>query len=92
MNVTRNDISHQRMNGWLQMVPDGHTLWVRGQGIEQPVIFYTQQDNRPHELVIRRVTEDTVLGYLLVPAQTGGDNSVSTAGNTQVSYSAVPTR
>ncbi|OFV97216.1 MAG: hypothetical protein A3F68_03805 [Acidobacteria bacterium RIFCSPLOWO2_12_FULL_54_10] len=71
LTVTGADVSYQRVNGWLWLVPDGRTLWVRGQGIQQPVIFYTQQDNRPYELVFTRVTENGAVGYLLVPDRAG---------------------
>ena len=71
LTVTGVDVSYQRINGWLRLAPDGRTLWVRGQGIQQPVIFYTQQDSRPYELVFTRVTENGAVGYLLVPDRAG---------------------
>jgi len=69
LTVKKTNVSYQRVEGWVQLVPDGRTLWVRGQGIQQPLIFYTQQDTRPYELVFTRVTKDAALGYLMVPNQ-----------------------
>ena len=71
LTVTGADVSYQRVNGWLRLLPEGRTLWVQGQGIQQPVIFYAQQDNRPYELVFTRVTENGAVGYLLIPEQGG---------------------
>ncbi|MBI1955411.1 MAG: hypothetical protein HYS38_03360 [Acidobacteria bacterium] len=71
LTVTGADVSYQRVNGWLRLAPEGRTLWVRDQGIQQPVIFYTQQDSRPYELIFTRVTENGAVGYLLVPDQAG---------------------
>ena len=71
LTVTGADIVYQRVNGWLRLAPDGRTLWARDQGIQQPAFFYTQQDDRPYELVFTRVTENGAVGYLLVPDRAG---------------------
>ena len=49
------------------MIPDGRILWIRGQGIQQPVRFYSHKDERPYELVFTRVSKDSAVGYLLMP-------------------------
>lgn len=67
LTINRTDIARQTVNGWIQLVPDARTLWVTNQKIQQPMIFYTQQDSRPHELVITRVAGGSAVGYLLVP-------------------------
>lgn len=71
LHITRTDPSHQSVDGWLQLSADGHFLWVRAQGIERPVTFYSGKDSRPQELVFTRVNKDSILGYLLVPAEMG---------------------
>lgn len=70
MTVTRTDVRHQRFKGWVVLSPEGRTLWVERQGILQPMVFYRQQDGGRCELVVTHVTEDSVVGYLLVPAGT----------------------
>ena len=95
LKLTKTNVDNQRVDGYVQLVPDGHTLWVRGQGIEQPVVFFSQKDNRARELVFTRVSKDDVVGYLLVPVPVpdrGSPSSASAAGesNKQLSYSAPP--
>ena len=40
-------------------MPDRKTIWIHSRGIQQPVTFYSQGDERPRELVITRVNEST---------------------------------
>ena len=62
------NVSYQRVeDGWVQVVPDGRFLWIRSQGIQQPMVFYTQQDSRPYQLVFTRITRDGAVGYLVHP-------------------------
>ena len=67
LTIKQTDVARQTVDGWVQLVPDARTLWVSNQKIQQPMIFYTQQDSRPHELVIMRVADGSAVGYLLVP-------------------------
>jgi len=62
------NVPYQRVEeGWVQVVPDGRFLWIRSQGIQQPMVFYTQQDSRPYQLVFTRITRDGAVGYLVHP-------------------------
>lgn len=70
MRVTGTDVRHQRFKGWVRLVPEGRTLWVDQQGILQPVVLYRQQDGGRCELIVTRVAENSVVGYVLVPAGT----------------------
>ncbi len=65
--VSHTDILHQRFDGWVWLMPDRRTIWVHGRGLQQPLTFFNQGDDRPRELVVTRVTKYSVLGYLLVP-------------------------
>lgn len=67
VHITRTDPSYQRYGAWVSLTPDGRTLWVERHGIEQPVVFYRQQDGERCELVVTRVARDSVVGYLLLP-------------------------
>lgn len=66
LRVTKTNVSHQRVKGWLWLMPDRRTLWVRELGIQQPLVFYHKHSEAPNELVITRVTKDAVIGYFLL--------------------------
>lgn len=69
--ITRTDARYRRFDGWLWLLPDRRTVWVRGQSVQRPVVFYSKRDSRPHELVITQVTKDGVAGYLMLPGRRG---------------------
>ncbi len=89
LHVSRTDISHRRFDGWMWVLPEHRTVWVRSQGAQQPVVFYSKLDNRPHELVVTQVTKKAVIGYLLVPRNIPPDGTLTAgARNTAPSPSA----
>ena len=62
------NVPYQRIEeGWVHVVADGRILWIRSQGVQQPMIFYTQQDSRPYQLVFTRILRDGAVGYLVHP-------------------------
>ncbi|HWP84606.1 MAG TPA: hypothetical protein VNN17_05415 [Terriglobia bacterium] len=65
------NVSHQQVEGRLHLIADGRILWIRGQGIQQPVRFYSRKDDRPYEVVFTRVSKDGAIGYVLAPAADG---------------------
>jgi len=73
LSVTGTDVSHRRITGWMWVMPDRRTIWLHGQGAQQPVVFYGYADGKRRELVITNVTRDSVTGYLLLP----GDSDTS---------------
>lgn len=77
LNVTRTDISHRRVSGWMWVMPDRRTIWLRAQGAQQPVVFYGSQDGKRRELVITNVTKDSVTGYVLLPGEGHGTVAAS---------------
>jgi sortase A len=60
--VTTIDASARRVNGWLWVLPDKRTIWLRNQPVKEPVVFY--QDGRKRELTIADVTGTLASGYL----------------------------
>lgn len=68
LRVTSADVSYQRVKGWLWLLPDRRTLWVRNLQAQQALVFYLRGSETPHELVIPQVTRGGVAGYLLLPA------------------------
>lgn len=75
LRITGTNVSHQRASGWMWLLPDRKTLWVRELGIQQPFTFYRKDGGGPAELVITTVTPGSVAGYLLLPAGQGFDAS-----------------
>lgn len=72
LGVTSTDVTYKRVNGWMKVKPDQRTIWLNGQGAQEPVIFYGNKDGLKRELVITTVTRDKVTGYLLMPKQAPG--------------------
>jgi hypothetical protein len=71
LRITKTNVRRQEVDGWLWLMPDRRTLWVRDLGLLQPLIFYHEDSEQPNELVITRVTRNSVIGYVLLPA--GGE-------------------
>jgi hypothetical protein len=67
LGITGTDVSHRRVTGWMWVLPDRRTIWLRSQGAQQPVVFYGVRDRKRRELVITNVTRDSISGYLLLP-------------------------
>lgn len=67
LDVSHTDVLHQRYDGYVWVMPDRRTVWVRSQGLQKPLVFYSKADERPRELVVTRVTKNSIVGYLLLP-------------------------
>lgn len=61
--VDDTDPDSQVVKGWLWVMPDRHTIWLKDQPAHQPLVFYQSGERR--ELMITRVTDSSVTGYLL---------------------------
>jgi len=80
LGVTGTDISHRRITGWMWIMPDRRTIWLRGQGAQQPVVFYNR-DGKRSELVITNVAKNSVSGYLILPAYGSDVSAPSSKGD-----------
>jgi LPXTG-site transpeptidase (sortase) family protein len=69
LGVTQTDAIDKSVNGWMWVMPDRRTIWLRDHNAQDPVIFYGDKDGRKRELLITNVTDSSVAGYLLLPAQ-----------------------
>jgi hypothetical protein len=74
--IDRTDVRRRRFGGWIRLIPEGRTLWIRDQSVQQPVVFYSAPDQKPRELVITNVNRDAVAGYLLLPRLNDGIDDV----------------
>jgi sortase A len=62
LGLTQTELSGQRVNGWMWIMPERRTIWLRDQGVQDPIEFY--QDGELRELVITNVTSSSITGYL----------------------------
>jgi len=69
LGVTGIERAHLRVNGWIWVMPDRRTIWLREQSAREPVIFYGYRDGKQRELVITSVATNSVKGYLLLPEE-----------------------
>jgi hypothetical protein len=67
LGVTGVDVARRRVDGWMWIMPDRRTVWLRRQDAAQPVVFHSSADGRRREVVFTRVTTSGVAGYLLLP-------------------------
>ncbi|HKW97332.1 MAG TPA: hypothetical protein VJN43_06330 [Bryobacteraceae bacterium] len=80
LSVTGTDTGYRRVSGWIWLMPDRRTIWLRDQAAQEPVVFYGYPDGKRRELVITNVAKDSVTGFLLVPADiSSGLNAALTA-------------
>lgn len=68
MRITGTNVGLQAYNGWVQLLPEGRTVWVRSQSVNRPVRVYHKEGGQPYEIVITDVGRDFALGYLLLPS------------------------
>ena len=72
LTVLKTDVSYQRFEGYVSLTSEGRTLWLRKTGLRQATSFYSEQADRPYDLVVTGVNRDGVVGYLLVPNASQG--------------------
>jgi sortase A len=60
--VDDTDADAGAVNGWLWIMPDRRTIWLKDQPAEEPLIFY--QNGKRRELMITHVTSTSIAGYL----------------------------
>lgn len=67
LGLTGTDPYAREIDGWMWLMPDRRTIWLRAKGTHSPEVFYSGADGLRRELRITRVTDQSVSGYLLVP-------------------------
>jgi sortase A len=67
--LTSADASGHRVYGWMWIMPERRTIRLKNQDARKPVIFYPGHDGKRRELVITRVSRNSVTGCLLLPSQ-----------------------
>jgi sortase A len=69
LGVTGTDVTSESVDGWMWLMPDRRTIWLRNQGAREPVVFYGHEDGKRRELLITSVSRDSATGYLLLPEE-----------------------
>jgi sortase A len=64
--ITDTNAGDRRVNGWMWLLADRRTIWLRDQSTSDPVVFYSAGDGRRHELRITQVTPNSATGYYRV--------------------------
>ena len=67
LGLTWADPYTHEVSGWMWVMPDRRTIWLRSQSSRQPVVFYGREDGRKRELHITHVNANSISGYLLLP-------------------------
>jgi LPXTG-site transpeptidase (sortase) family protein len=65
LGLTSTDSSDKSADGWMWVLPDRRTIWLRSLHVHEPLIFYEDSDGRRRELVLTAVSENTIRGYLV---------------------------
>jgi LPXTG-site transpeptidase (sortase) family protein len=74
--LSSTDPTGHTVNGWLWVMPDRRTIWLRDVDTRHPLYFY--QDGEKRELVITSVARTSAKGYLVAhPARAALDGAVS---------------
>jgi sortase A len=63
------DPSSDTVTGWLWVMPEKRTIWLRHTEKREPIFF--EQDGRTRELLITGVTNGSAKGYMVVPPDRG---------------------
>jgi hypothetical protein len=79
LGITGTDVTHRYVTGWMWVLPDRRTIWLKNQNANQPVTYYGYGDGKKRELVITGVTHDSAVGYLLLPGESDGGKQVAAA-------------
>ena len=65
LTITRTDVAHQRVDGWLQVA--GRFVWLHDAHAQQPIPFTSDGEQRAYQLMFTRVGYGAATGYVLVP-------------------------
>jgi hypothetical protein len=70
LGLNSTDSTDKSADGWMWVMPDRRTIWLRSLHVREPLIFYEDSDGRRRELVLTAVSENTIRGYLVTDNST----------------------
>jgi sortase A len=62
--VTGTDAASHQLTGWMWLMPDRRTIWLRNHRADEPVVFYSIRDGKRRELRLTSITGSSAEGYL----------------------------
>jgi chaperonin cofactor prefoldin len=77
LQVDGTNVSYQRVDGSIWVIPERRTVFLRQLKTQEPVFLSSFPDGRTRELVITRVNKTGAVGYVLMPAQDGAPSRAS---------------
>jgi sortase A len=67
LGVTDIDVASRTVDGWMWLMPDRRTIWLKRQYANSPLLFFGREDGRERDLVITSISKGVAKGYLVVP-------------------------
>jgi len=77
LGLTRTDSSDKTADGWMWVMPDRRTIWLRSLHVSEPLVFYQDSDGRRRELVLTAVSENSIRGYLATDNSSEGPSATT---------------
>lgn len=62
--VTETNVESHSVKGWMWLMPERKTIWLRDRSTDEPVVFYSARDGKRRELRVTKVLSGAVTGYL----------------------------
>ena len=78
LGLTSTDSGDKTADGWMWVMPDRRTIWLRSLHVSEPLVFYQDSDGRRRELILTAVSENTIRGYLVT------DNSAALSASSTI--------
>src|SRR5579871_26493 len=69
LGLTATDVRDHRVDGWMWLMPDRKTVWLRNQQTKEPVVFYSGPGGKKRELEITAVNQNSITGFLVMPTE-----------------------
>jgi sortase A len=66
LGLSRADAARRMASLWMFVTPERHSISLKNQAANRPVFFHGHDDGKQRELMITRVTPDSVTGYVLL--------------------------
>ena len=67
LTIRDTNVGRQEITGWLYLENEHRTVYLKNQGLLQPITVYGVFGKEAHEIVITRVRKDDAIGFVLSP-------------------------
>jgi sortase A len=69
LGLTATDVRDHRVDGWMWLMPDRRTVWLKSQQVQEPFVFYSGPGGKKRELEITAINQNSITGFLMMPAE-----------------------